>query len=105
MRLLIIFSNYPGNDASFLKIRCLPNNCEGMTMKSLIVLLMKCHLSSHNVIPFINDNLGRNKDKNYNKGVDMLKGTSLAGTSTSRDRVEDDYYATPPSNCSIRPTI
>ena len=28
----------------------------------------------------------------------MLKGTSLAGTSTSRDRVEDDYYATPPSS-------
>ena len=28
----------------------------------------------------------------------MLKGISLAGTSTSRDRVEDDYYATPPSS-------
>ena len=25
----------------------------------------------------------------------MLKGTSLSGTSTTRDRVEDDYYATP----------
>lgn len=25
----------------------------------------------------------------------MLKGTSLSGTSTTRDRVENDYYATP----------
>ena len=24
-----------------------------------------------------------------------LTGTSLSGTSTTRDRVEDDYYATP----------
>ena len=28
----------------------------------------------------------------------MLKGTSLVGTSTSRDRVENDYYATQPSS-------
>ena len=28
----------------------------------------------------------------------MLKQTSLAGTSTSRDRVENDYYATQPSS-------
>ncbi len=28
----------------------------------------------------------------------VLKGSSLAGTSTSRERVEDDYYATPHSS-------
>ena len=27
-----------------------------------------------------------------------LTGTSLSGTSTTRDRVENDYYATPPES-------
>ena len=52
------------SDTSFLKIRCLLITARGMTDEESDSAVDEMSFIFHNVIPFINDNLGRNKDKN-----------------------------------------
>ena len=48
----------------FLEDKVLANNCDGMTDEESDSAVDEMSFIFHNVIPFINDNLGRNKDKN-----------------------------------------